>query len=379
MKKRILVILAILAIPILSAFAQEVKVHAIVFCNTDDEKIGISCKNDQARFVEELGVIQAALGCDVDWLNVYTGSACSKKNLEDALSSLRCGSNDVVFFYYSGHGVHAQADPADGWLPQMCLKYESYDQDKFVPVTYVRDKLKGKGARLNIILTDCCNNNASWVTVKSLLMGVTTPPKTNGIDVVRLKKLFYDSKGMVIATSSKRGQYSYGPNEGGCFSISFWDEILKLEQGQGTATWNAVLDAAKHNTLDLTDGKQEPVFQINTETTSTQISEQPVNNNVVIISMEQDLTTAFKKLVDNSYSRSNRLSMVESIASRLFTSDASVILLGRNLTTNVGGPTPIKKYLEELALSKTVKGLNIVKSHKSALGKYDLIYVSEIR
>ena len=154
--KRILFIIVVITTIICPSIEADtpVKIHAIVFCNTNDPKIGESCENDQKRFVEELGIIQDALDCDVDWMNVYTGKECNKPNLEKALSNLSCNSNDVIFFYYSGHGVHAKSDVAEGWLPQMCLIYESYDQDKFVPVTDVMKALESKPARLKLIMTD---------------------------------------------------------------------------------------------------------------------------------------------------------------------------------------------------------------------------------
>ena len=159
--KRIFFVISLLSLCLYSTVkAQNVRIWPIVFCNTDDENIGASCENDKERFVKELGIIETALGndCEVDWMNVYTGSECNKPNLDAAISGLRCGSNDVIIFYYSGHGVHAKKDNADGWLPQMCLNYQSYDQDKFVPVKDVWEKLGKKPARLVIILTDCCND-----------------------------------------------------------------------------------------------------------------------------------------------------------------------------------------------------------------------------
>mgnify|MGYP000828955109 FL=1 len=209
MKKVCLLFLMLLCSVFNSAKADDIKIHAIVFCNTNDEKIGESCKNDQERFAEELGLIETAIGCEEDW-QVFIGDDCTKPNLERVISNLNCSPNDVVFFYYSGHGVHAEADSKDGWLPQMCLKYKSYDQDKFVPVTYVRERLLTKGARLNIILTDCCNNEANWVTVKSVISQQKDAPNIDAVDIAKLKKLFFESKGTVIATSSKRGQVSYG-------------------------------------------------------------------------------------------------------------------------------------------------------------------------
>lgn len=377
MKKFIYAIAFVALFFSISVKADNVKVHAIVFCNTDDPKIGEGCQSDQERFAEELGLIETALGCEEDW-QVFVGKECNKPNLERVLSILNCGPNDVVFFYYSGHGVHAKADPADGWLPQMCLNYESYDQDKFVPVTYVRDKLATKPARLSIILTDCCNNEASWVSVKSLISTQKDAPDVNKIDVAKLKKLFYESRGTVIATSSKRGQVSYGPKEGGCFSVAFWDEMYNVEQGASNADWNSLIEATKQRTLKYTSNKQEPVYKVN-------VNEAPNPNPIpnpspVIISVgEQGLGEALKKIVDPSYGRNERWNMISGIIQRLFDSNAQVIMVGRDLRTNVSRPMPINKYLEELALSKRVKGINIIRTNKNSSGKFNQIVVSEIR
>lgn len=361
----------------ISVKADNVKIHAIVFCNTDDPKIGEGCQSDQERFAEELGLIETALGSEEDW-QVFVGKECNKPNLERALSSLDCGPNDVVFFYYSGHGVHAKADPADGWLPQMCLNYESYDQDKFVPVTYVRDKLATKPARLSIILTDCCNNEASWVSVKSLISTQKDAPDVDKIDVAKLKKLFYESRGTVIATSSKRGQVSYGPKEGGCFSVAFWDEMYKIEQGAGNADWNSLIEATKQRTLKYTSNKQEPVYKVNVNGAPNP-NPNPNPGPVIISVGEQELGEAFKQIVNPSYGRNERWNMISGIVQRLFDSNAQVIMVGRDLKTNVSRPTPINKYLEELALSKRVKGINIVRTNKNSSGKFSQIVVSEIR
>ena len=358
--------------------ADSVKVHAIVFCNTDDANIGESCQSDQRKFVEELGIIEDALGCEVDWMNVYTGKECNKPRLEEAITSLNCSSNDIIFFYYSGHGVHAAADPVDGWLPQMCLNYESYDQDKFVPVTYVRDKLSSKPARLKIIITDCCNDDADWVTVKSIISSEGQFAKADNIDVQKLKKLFYDSRGTVIATSSKRGQVSYGPKTGGCFSTAFWDEIYRIEQGDGNADWKSVLEQTKKRTLDYTQNKQEPVFKIDVDGFNNNVNPPPPVP-VVISVGAKELGEAFKQIVNPLHEKMHRLNMVGSIVNELFTSNAQVVMVGRNLTTKIGEPKSIRSYLEELALSKTVRGVNIVQAQKNSSGKYEYLVISEIR
>lgn len=375
--KKLLFFIAIVAVCFHSyAKAENVKIHAVVFCATDDEKIGEGCQSDQERFAEELGVIETALKCEEDW-QVFVGKDCNKSNLELALSRLQCNSNDVVFFYYSGHGVHAKADPANGWLPQMCLNHEWYEQDKFVPVTYVREKLSKIGARLVVILTDCCNDEANWVTVKSIITSQKDVANTDDVDVNRLKKLFYDSRGVVIATSSKRGQMSYGPKEGGCFSTAFWDEMWRIEHGAANADWNSLINSTKDRTLEYTGHKQEPAFEVNVSETVS--NAQPNTLPVVISVGDKELGESFKQIINSTYSRSERLNMVSSIVHSFFEANAQVFMVGRNLTTAIGRPTTISKYLEELALSKKVKGINIVRTRKGDSGKFNQIVISEIR
>lgn len=362
--------------------ADNFKIHAIVFCNTNDKNIGESCQSDQERFVQELGLIETAIGCEEEW-KVFVGDDCNKPNLERTINELNCGPNDVVFFYYSGHGVHAGADPADGWLPQMCLNYESYDQDKFVPVTYVRDRLAAKGARLSLILTDCCNKDANWVSVKGFLSLQGEAPSTKGINVSKLKKLFHESRGTVMATSSKRGQVSYGPKQGGCFSVAFWEEMAKVEQGLGEASWKSLLEATKKRTLQSTSQRQEPAYKVEVgETTGSSPASSGSQANtspVVVAGGERELREAFKRIVSPSFSHSERWNMVGGIVERLFAPGAQVLIVGRNLTTFVGRPASIGKYLEELALSKKVKGINIVRATKDGTGKFNNIVISEIR
>lgn len=363
--------------------AQEtVKIYPIVFCSTADANIGVSCANDQKRFTQQLGIIETALGqgCEVDQMNYYTGNECNKPNLERAISDLHCTSNDVIFFYYSGHGAHAKADAAEGWLPQMCLNYQIYDQDKFVPVTWVCERLTTKGARLVIILTDCCNNDLEEVSVKGLIDKVEDNATIDNINIANLRKLFFESRGTVIATSSKRGQVSLGPKNGGVFSVAFWDEMYRIEQGIGTPNWESLMNATVKRTQEVAkrfDGaQQDPVFKVNINGYNSPNPNPNPNPNPVIISVnDKDLGEAFKSFVSSS--RSQRMSMVESMKSRLFTSDAKVELVGMNLTTTVGYKN-IGAYLNDLSLNKNVKGINIVSTNKSN-GKYNYIVISEIR
>ena len=377
MKKTLFILSVLLLGTIVQLKADEVRIHALVFCDTGNSEIGVSCNADKERFISELSIVESALNCEVDWLNVYTGNFCDKPNLEEAISKLRCEPNDVIFFYYSGHGAHAQAD--NGWLPQMCLKYESYDQENFVPVEWVVEKLSRKGARLTVVLTDCCNDNKDWVTAKGLVDSEGENVKIDCINVENLRKLFYKSKGSVVATSSKRGQRSWGSDKGGTFSISFWDEMYRIEQGQGGADWKSLMEKTKVRTLEASRNNQEPVCEIKIVGLDDNNNNDKEDDIVNVVSVdEKELGSAIKKLLDKSVSRYNRLySEIPNICNKFFTEESKVLLVGRNRTTKLDYLL-VEDYMKRLALSKTIKGINIVRIKKNESGKLTEVIINEI-
>ena len=275
MKKIIIVILAFCFTCVKGA---NFKIYALAFCATSIEQIGTSCQNDSSRFVEQMISIASTLDCKMDMM-VYTGDYFDKPHLIKAISDLKCTSNDVVFFYYSGRGVQPSKAPSSVWMPQLCLNYKAFEQEKFVPLPLVNDLLKEKGARLNIILSDCCNTEHDWVSLKLtsesqeeiLTDSILCPSPvvlsvdnsySKDINVKNLEKLFCKIRGSIIAIACKRGQVSYAPLEGGVFSMAFWDELEKVGQKDEPDDWKTLLEKTKLKTLEVTDNKQEPFFQI---------------------------------------------------------------------------------------------------------------------
>lgn len=362
----------------MTSFAAPVKIYPIVFCNTLDKKIGKSCLSDKERFSTELAAIQAAIGCDdVDWSNIYEGTECSKENLEAVLEDLSCTDNDVIFFYYSGHGARSSKTADSEWMPQLCLKYESYDEDKFVSAKEVFDTLKAKNPRLLIFLTDCCNDKKEWVSHKSLI-DEAEEIEVESMDVKALKKLFYDSKGTVAATSSKVGQTSGGVDRGGLFSLAFWSEMYRISQSQAgpDISWESLMNATIQRTLRDTKNEQEPVSEVNIA--GSPVTPPIVNPvNVVVTNNDVELKNSLMTLLDKKVSPLAREDRIPGIISRFFTDRATVTIVGRNGNVKFR-PQPVTDYLDELALSKSVNGL-IIKESEKIDGKYSNINLIEIR
>jgi len=379
MKRLSILFIFALAVAI-SADAQ--KIYAIAMANTVDNGvdgkggIGKSCLVDYDNFIREITIIGEYLEYEVD-ARPFIGQECTKENLLSTLAGINPTNKDIVFFYYSGHGTHAPND--NDLLPQICFKYSSIaHQEHFLALRAVKEKLQGKGARLNILMADCCNNIVPGVMPRALQReGGATAVTDNA--AANYKKLFLENTGTIIMTGCEKGQTSAGIDEiGGVYSSAFWDELASLGKGGIEATWAALTQSTKKQTAYDTNNEQIPYTDLsglnNAGTATPPIGTTPVN---VVSAGDQNLADVLKPLIDTSKSDGQRLAMVNEILNNYFTSDAKVVTVGRN-NVNIGGEN-IGDYLRRISINKRITGLVILSSSKGYGGKTSFIRVHEVR
>ena len=352
--------------------------HIINFCNTLDPEIG--CEEDLDRTNREAGIIAAYLGYEPRF---YTGEGedCSNEILMSTLNSLKCEKDDIIFFYYSGHGTRSAEDKSE--FPQMCLKYHIYDQDKFVAVHTVVDKLKEKKARFTLVMTDCCNSLNSSVSMKTLMSKDGGAMVENEAIARNMRKLFVDKPGMVVVTSSRKGQPSLGGTGGGLFSSVFFGEgLYSVADGSLSANWETLLQEVSKRVTDLAAHarkpvKQEPLYTINFNDSSSPQPSIP-HNSTPVIAVDSDFAKELATLLDDSRSEDWRLNQAKNIAYKYFTSDAKVATAGRNGSTIIEYESA-RDFLQRIALSKLISKLNVIKELTDSTGKRNYIKVQEIR
>lgn len=352
-----------------SASAQTL--HVINFCNTLDPNIG--CEVDYARTKQEAGLIAAYLNYGIRYYE-GVGQSCSNENLMNTLNSLRCDKDDIILFYYSGHGTRSPKDKSE--FPQMCLKYSGYDEDKFVAVHTVIEKLQAKGARFTLVMTDCCNNIVPGVSAKSLLSKDGGAIVYNEAVARNYRKLFLENRGVVAVTSSKKGQTSGGSKKiGGIFSYAFFEiGLYSACSGNISATWEKVLG----QTASALQGHQEPYYEIKLKPNSTAPSSTPTPSPTPVIAAEPTFASELGTLLDGSHSEEWLNNQVNYLANKYFTSDSKVVTVGRNGTTILENESA-RMYLRRIAGSGNISKINVVKEKKDLSGKHSYIKVQEIR
>ncbi len=223
----------------------KITMHLVIVANTAIPDIGASCDFDKKRMVNEMDAIADALGIEMKQY-IVEGKNLTKANVENTLYSLSPSSNDVVVFFYSGHGFR-WSNQTDQYS-NMDFRYNPYTQisnETCMTLSEVSDIISTKGARLNISLADCCNSDigANSMSSEKFLASRSDP----NYDEKKLARLFLMSRGNVKSCAASPGEVSWcNESDGGFFMFSFF-QALHEEVGylSDEAKWDDILNNTK--------------------------------------------------------------------------------------------------------------------------------------
>lgn len=224
----------------------ESKLHLVFVADTQDPRIGLSVENDMNDIANLFRKATKEIGMKFQATKIY-GNSFDLNTVNAKLNSLKPASNDVIIFYYSGHGFNDTR--SYNRFPEMALDGPD------LGLSAVHQKLKSKNARLTLTIGDLCN---SLPQSRRRTESQTEIPFKSGFlfDSDKLTQLLLQTKGDLISTSSKKGQWSYTmyDDSNGHFTSAFIDaftkEVSKVSNANGS--WTALLrrayTEAKNNT-----------------------------------------------------------------------------------------------------------------------------------
>ena len=246
------------------------KLHMVLFGNTSDQSIGQSMLVDVSYYDYLSSELQRVLNDDIQVeYQRFLGRDCNPNNVKEYFEGLSC-RGDIVFFVYTGHGGRSHKDISK--FPRMCLG--SHYADEWISVSNVIDVIKAKGARLQIIIADCCNSYYDR-PIKQNVEGFITQP--SGISQDILNRLFNETVGTVCITAASPGEYGWCNSKEGSFLSYYF--VSTLQNAQDDITWQELFQTVSDKTFEITDRmyknrsitkSQRPVFEV---------SVSPMNNN----------------------------------------------------------------------------------------------------
>ena len=271
MKNKVPLIILLLFV---CTFVHSQTIHWIIFGDTKDNQNGGEVESSLSllnpKFIDRVDDAMQAKGY-FSKRSFYTGSRFSEQNCKDLIGSLSCDKNDIVVFYYLGHGARAliAKDQRKSYTqshPWPDLNFKNGNiQKEYLSLEAVHNELKKKGARLTITIGMCCNEERSTHRKHS---GPVMGMQAKRYKIVsksfakRIQKWFLRNKGDVIVSAASpdemaNGGWEYDSVSVDCFTGAFCETIDGYAQSESTTdiTWynffKKVADRCKANAKEL--------------------------------------------------------------------------------------------------------------------------------
>ena len=221
------------------------KMWAILVADTYDENIGEDDAYDNLALNKELKAIAQCLGIEISITNITANRAYNKQNLANAITNLRPAKNDIVFFCFNGHGF--RWDDQKDRYPNICMIGPNDDvYGNYVATTDIYNAIKNKGARLSVIITDCCNSKLGEYAPRQKENTLFSRSNTK-VSKKRMSELFLGTKGVILATAAKPGEYAWSfDGTGSAFTQSFISQLRREASATRTESpsWQRLIDSA---------------------------------------------------------------------------------------------------------------------------------------
>ncbi len=408
MRKLFLIIYLVL----LSSYAQSQTLHAIVFANTEcpgdprnprDRGIGHSVSGDYYRMKIEMTTIASFIGYELK-AHYFVGSQeqFCRQNLDKVIDELKCGAQDIVFFYYSGHGSRSANEKTD--YPQMNLVVDPYrsnipENTANYPIYNVMKRIEAKKPRLTIVIGDLCNSISNWVTPKSIPSDKSAT-KVEDAPIKFYKDLFLRVKGSLIAVSSKPEQTSAACEEGGAFTLGLIQVLQTMVSNGMEPSWSNLFEGSIRATEHITNGRQTPIYDTsnlhlitasdNSSIDNAALNDQNEENNgnlsceevnAPTLSITRDevaLTSLLTSIGDESISEEKRIDIASKALNILFESPNAIVkVVGRDGKTEVSTKTA-KAYLDWLTVTTHLYKVVPIKGTINSNDKFSYLQIHEM-
>jgi hypothetical protein len=235
---------------LISRLSSAATLHAIIIADTNDSRIGSGTTIDRKKIKDLIKPISNHTGLFFKEYDIY-GDQFTYGKVTDILNGLSLSEDDVVIFYYSGHGIN----PETGTIwPSLAIGF------RHMQLNDVITTIKNKNPRLFIIIADACNNFSKKKKFSSKAEeSIGRPLRKN------YRTLFLNYSGYIITSSSKPGEYSYTDNyqNGSYFTNNFLRSLNKeLALYNFLPNWNNIMERAEKPIIfsDVVQNPQTKVY-----------------------------------------------------------------------------------------------------------------------
>lgn len=234
-------------------------IHALLVGDTNDASLGNAMHKNINSFHAELQKISILTGLELHAI-VVTGTETKLERVLSHVENMDVQADDVVITYFSMHGYRTPSKQ-NQW-PNVFFGQEGAGLD----LDYVVQEIIQKNPRLYLAMADSCNNVIPDGYIPTIAkMALNFQLLLN--EQKNYKKLFVESRGIIISSGSEPGQYSWGNPYVGTFLTMSFLTTLKNSVGKPEVTWFDVIEGTKSEVANYMriyniDPPQVPQFHI---------------------------------------------------------------------------------------------------------------------
>jgi hypothetical protein len=238
------------------------RMFLITVIDSNDKDIGKRCEMDLDDITYAFNDIADWLFMDMQEPKIIMGDEFSKAAVNDAidnwLRSQNPGKDDIVVFYYSGHGFRYPDDASP--YPRMWLKTTT-DQDvgrnNLSMEEDVYNRIRKMGAGVNLVVSDCCNttnasDNANYDNITAPARTRVAHKRQQGQedldeDLDFGERIFKPENPLsILVTAAEKSEFAAGKADFGGFFTFYLIEALSKCIFDGTidADWKTIFKYA---------------------------------------------------------------------------------------------------------------------------------------
>lgn len=225
---------------------------SIILCDTEAGNISDSIVLDLKYMRNEVARIQSYTQMRLIE-TIFEGDALYPNEIYNFLEGMAFNPDDVVIFYFSGHGYRTPSKGSNPW-PNLYFSVAEQGMDFFD----VTELLRAKNPRLLLSMCDCCNNSIPDNAAPDVYEKEWMSESMDSQIRENYKKLFMDTSGLIMVRSSDVGEYSWCNAKGALYTLAFLESLKSYIRNSKNVTWEAILSDASLRVLK----HQTPIYEL---------------------------------------------------------------------------------------------------------------------
>jgi Caspase domain len=238
----------------LTTSEQNIKLYLLFVSNVTDSLIGVADRKGMEEAISLFRKIKEFLGISAFIYDTVTGRDFNKQTVLNKINSfLKPGPNDIVVFYYAGHGFRMPKDGRPGPyidLRDVVLDRTKRYQDNSLSTEDIKDMIRKKGARLNLIISESCNDTIT--KTNPMVKEPAIAGKKGGFGMnwstQNCRDLFLNATPTtILAAAASPYQLAISNSEFGGYFSTFFRNNLELHMGYSKTNvkWESIFEQTR--------------------------------------------------------------------------------------------------------------------------------------